>query len=93
MAVGWSERELPILLMLSGSDYVAKEFVEHAGNSPDWQGCLTRRGVTRIDFPDATHTFTEPADSDGVEQATVRWLGELAAGAIRHDSAVNLQGR
>lgn len=86
MADGWRHFDGPILLVLSGDDYVAKEFRDHASTSPDWRECLVRPQVTRVDFDAANHTFSDPADSHGVESETVDWLHRSFA-ASRHQGA------
>lgn len=74
------------LLVLSGNDYTAKEFLETVRIDPAWQAQLTRRRVTRLDMPDADHTFSQPAAQQQVEQATVAWLQRLGATQGCHSS-------
>jgi exosortase A-associated hydrolase 1 len=38
----------PVLLILSGDDLTAKEFLEYAQSGPGWQGLLARSGLERL---------------------------------------------
>ncbi len=64
----------PVLWVLSGQDYTAKEFVELAAAEPPWRAVLARGGVTRLDLEKADHTFSDRRDEDALAQATARWL-------------------
>ncbi len=79
MAAAWASFSGPILLALSGDDYTAKEFVEHAGSAPEWRGLLTRPRVTRHDFDGADHTFSSTGTRVELERATAAWLSRLTA--------------
>jgi exosortase A-associated hydrolase 1 len=78
MAAGWAGFAGEILLVLSGDDFTAREFDEHARASPNWQGLLVRDGVTRLDVASANHTFANAADRGRVESATLAWLRRVA---------------
>ncbi|MEO6277440.1 hydrolase 1, exosortase A system-associated [Roseateles sp.] len=78
MAAGWRRTRLPILLMLSGDDYTAKEFLGHASESQDWAGLLSENRVSRIDFPGADHTFSEAMQLERLTTVTHRWLQDIA---------------
>lgn len=67
----------PALLILSGDDYTAKEFLQHVGADANWRGLLESPAVTRIDLPDADHTFSHVASASAVEAATGRWINSL----------------
>ncbi|MBW8844391.1 MAG: hydrolase 1, exosortase A system-associated [Burkholderiales bacterium] len=79
MAVGWRQTPMPILLMLSGDDYTAKEFLDHASGSPEWTGLLSERQVSRIDFPGADHTFSDGIQAECLSTTTHRWLHDIAS--------------
>jgi uncharacterized protein len=64
----------PMLLVLSGQDYTAKEFLEHLPQQPAWQGCLARQATRRLDMPLADHTFSQRDQQDALQAETVRWL-------------------
>ena len=66
-----------VLLILSGQDYTAKEFLEYAGADAAWSGLLITRGISRVDTLDADHTFSSHILRSTVENATLDWLGKL----------------
>lgn len=63
-----------VLLILSGADFTAKEFVEYAGADAAWSGLLQRANLRRLDIPAADHTFSTAAWRSQVEEATLAWL-------------------
>jgi len=67
------------LLLLSGRDYTAKEFLETVQLDPAWRDQLARPGVTRVDIAEADHTFSQPEAQQRVEQTTVSWLQRMRA--------------
>ena len=77
MASAWKNFPSNILLLLSGQDYTAKEFLEHTGSDKGWSGLLARANVVRTDIADADHTFSSQHLRAQVEEATVSWLGTL----------------
>jgi exosortase A-associated hydrolase 1 len=89
MAAAWDAFSGPILLVLSGDDYTAREFVDHAARSPDWRGHLERPNVTRVDLAAANHTFANAIDRRRVADAALAWLARLASlpaagGGLQH---------
>ncbi|MES2878597.1 MAG: hydrolase 1, exosortase A system-associated [Pseudomonadota bacterium] len=68
-----------VLLILSGRDDTAKEFVECATSDPDWTGLLCRTGLQRVDVPEADHTFSKAQWRALVEQAVLDWMAMLSA--------------
>lgn len=79
MARAWQAAPCPLLLVLSGNDLTAKEFTEAVAADPAWRGALSHRMLTRVDLPQADHTFSDAAAAAAVEEATARWLDTLAA--------------
>lgn len=77
MAVGWRDFSGKLLLILSGDDYTAKEFLEYAASHQDWSGLLVGPNVVRVDMPGADHTFSCAASRAAVEKATLEWLAIL----------------
>ncbi|RJG07065.1 hydrolase 1, exosortase A system-associated [Noviherbaspirillum cavernae] len=63
-----------VLLILSGNDLTAKEFLELADGSRDWQGLLKSRRVQRHDLPLANHTFARREWRDQVAAWTHDWM-------------------
>jgi exosortase A-associated hydrolase 1 len=74
MARAWNEFTGPLLLLLSGQDYTAKEFLEHAGSMPDWRGALQKRTLVRKDIDGADHTFSTLPHRMQLEACTLNWL-------------------
>jgi exosortase A-associated hydrolase 1 len=67
-----------VLLIISGNDITAQEFLQHSSSDAHWRGLLERRNVQRIDLPQADHTFSSRDWMSQVEQATLGWLHGLA---------------
>ena len=63
-----------ILLILSGKDYTAKEFLECATTDPSWSGNLEKSTIQRCDIALADHTFSSALWRLQVEQQTIVWL-------------------
>jgi exosortase A-associated hydrolase 1 len=74
MALAWKGLNGDILLLLSGADYTAKEFLEYTRVDPEWAGLLVRPGVIQNDLPGADHTFSATASRHQVERLTLDWL-------------------
>ncbi len=74
MATGWGSFGGNVLLVLSGNDYTAKEFIEYVAMKPNWAGKLENPQVVRNDVVGADHTFSETAARVKVETLTVAWL-------------------
>jgi exosortase A-associated hydrolase 1 len=64
----------PVLWVLSGQDYTAKEFLEMVAAQGRWQGVMARAGVRRHDLAHADHTFSAREDGISVECLTEQWL-------------------
>lgn len=77
MAQAWREFPGPVLLILSGRDYTAKEFLECAGSEPAWAGLLTQDKVRSHTLAEADHTFSTAAWRGEVETLTLNWLRTL----------------
>lgn len=74
MASGLRKFKGPVLLVLSGDDYTAKEFEEHARSSAAWQPLLTRPTLQRHDMPGADHTFSSLSEQDDLNLVCMNWL-------------------
>lgn len=77
MANAWRGLGGSLLLILSGEDYTAKEFLEYANADPAWSGALTQHNLSRHDLADADHTFSGAQSCQAVEALTLAWLAEL----------------
>ena len=67
-----------VLLILSGNDYTAKEFVENTNASPHWQAALRCGNVLRQVVQAADHTFSSGELRAVVERLTVDWVRQAA---------------
>lgn len=68
-----------VLLILSGDDLTAKEFLEHASQSPAWQPLLTHPNLRRVDLAHADHTLSRSTDQESAFQLSVGWTQALAS--------------
>jgi exosortase A-associated hydrolase 1 len=75
MAKAWAAFDRGILLVLSGEDYTAKEFVEHTSASPQWRAQFARATCRRVELPGADHTLSDARDQRALERAMAEWLG------------------
>ncbi|WP_457427755.1 hydrolase 1, exosortase A system-associated [Roseateles sp. P5_E7] len=64
MAEGLERFGGSVLLILSGADLTAKEFLEHAMRAKAWQQLLARPNLRRIDLEQADHTLSRIADQN-----------------------------
>jgi len=80
MAGGLREFEGPVLLLLSGQDLTAREFLDYAAMDAAWRGLLDAPCITRCDFTDADHTFSRADARVQVETRTLQWLRERVVG-------------
>jgi len=78
MADGLRRYEGELLLIISGSDLTAMEFLEYTRSANEWRGLLEARHVTRVDLPEADHTFSRRLWAEQAEQATIQWVRRLA---------------
>lgn len=65
-----------VLWVLSGHDLTADEFRDVVAAEPRWQRTLEDDRASRVDLPQANHTFSSRAWREEVSQATRRWLDE-----------------
>ena len=79
MAIAWKQFDRRLLLLLSGADYTAKEFVDHASTDGAWQGLLATNRIQRVDLPLADHTCSDSTHQDQLMYETTLWLDELKA--------------
>lgn len=98
MALGFAAFRGPSLIILSGRDLTAKEFLDVSETSPLWRTALAAPCVTIEHFSRADHTFSACADQDDVEELTLAWIrrqfrhaGE-AADAVRENAVPRKRG-
>lgn len=78
MARAWTGFGGDILLVLSGRDYTAKEFLQTCASDSNWCSALTRRGLQRLDLAAADHTLSGPTEADEMLHRFVEWMSALA---------------
>lgn len=74
MLAGLSRFQGKVLLILSGADLTAQEFVGIAAASPAWQAQLASARTTRRELAAADHTFSRAAWRHQVAAWTTDWL-------------------
>ena len=77
MLAGWRHHRRPVLLLLSGNDLTAKEFVERATRDPAWSAQLVSATCRRMDIASADHTFSTTAWKAETAARVSGWLAEL----------------
>jgi exosortase A-associated hydrolase 1 len=63
-----------VLLLLSGDDLTAREFVDLLTRDKQWIAAAKRARVSRQDLADADHTFSKRASLDRANALCVEWL-------------------
>jgi len=63
-----------VLLIVSGRDLTAAEFLDMIQASRAWRAAMSRADLVRHDLPEADHTFSTRRWRDEVGRATVAWL-------------------
>lgn len=71
MAAAWDAFEGRIVLLLSGADYTAREFLDVLHTDPAWRKALAHPGLIRHDLPGADHTLSGTASRIQAEQWTL----------------------
>ena len=77
MAAAWTAFRGPILLVLSGIDYTAREFDEYTTAVADWGGLTNHARVSRHEENDADHTFSDLQHRRRLEMAMLQWLNDV----------------
>lgn len=63
-----------VLLVMSGRDFIAKEFDDLTRQSADWHRAFAAKPPTRHDIAEADHTFSSAAQREQVVGYAVNWL-------------------
>lgn len=77
MARGLARFRGAVLLVLSGNDLTAREFLQYAAVDNRWKGLLDTARVSRVEIAQADHTFSRRVWLDRLEAETVDWLAKL----------------
>jgi exosortase A-associated hydrolase 1 len=78
MAEAWARFGGRVMLVLSGRDLTAKEFVEYLATGDGWQAALEHPGLEKHEFAGADHTFSDAASRTALEDLTLVWLRQWA---------------
>ena len=81
MAGAWQSFSGRLLLLLSGEDYTAKEFLQHAGEDPAWKNALANPHMVRHNLPSADHTFSDERSNAMVQKLSLTWLASQINGS------------
>lgn len=73
-ATGLSRFHGRVMLLMSGHDYIAREFDEVTAASRAWDGLLESERVVRKEVDGADHTFSKRAWKDSASDAVVAWV-------------------
>jgi len=74
MAKAWHGFSGRILLVLSGDDYTAKEFVEHTQTDVVWKNYQDHARLKRVDIAGVDHTFSSASSRKLAEDTTLHWF-------------------
>jgi len=74
MRVGLTQFKGDMLLLMSGHDYIAREFDEVTAASRAWDGLLDSPRLLRRDIEGADHTFSKNVWKHAASDAIVDWL-------------------
>ena len=77
MLAGVCARKRPALVILSGRDYVAREFDGLVSSDAGWRAWMADTRVTVERLDDADHTFSSAPWRDLVSQLTERWVRSI----------------
>ena len=69
--------ERPLVIICSGNDLTAREFLALQRRDPQWRRALRRSNITHTMIAGANHTFASAVWRTQVEQQTCRWLSTL----------------
>jgi exosortase A-associated hydrolase 1/exosortase A-associated hydrolase 2 len=73
-AVGLKSFGGAVMILMSGKDYIAREFDEVVSESTLWQTLMARPSVQRIDLADADHTFSRDEWRLQASESVRNWM-------------------
>ena len=79
MAIGLQNYRGPVLLIISGRDLTAKEFVDAARGSKRWRRLFQQLRILQRDLPEADHTFSRRTWRDQIAAWTLDWMKDRIA--------------
>lgn len=87
MAIALREFKGSTLLILSGNDYTAKEFLQFSTDEQSWSGVFNNPLLACITLPEADHTFSSTVWREEVAKTTLDWLKEID---LAHNKALTM---
>ena len=75
------------LVILSGDDLVAQEFIRATAQDAQWQNILQSSAVKRVDIPEANHTFSRQEWRNQVSEHTLEFLRSLEQKQMDQDES------
>lgn len=75
---GWAAFACPVLWVLSGHDFTAREFEAWVEQDPRRRALLQRPGSEVYRSGAADHTFSDEASRDAVTTKTVEWIARIS---------------
>lgn len=64
----------PVMILMSGHDYIAREFDEVIKSSEAWNGLLAEPRICRRDLVEADHTFSREAWKNQAAEWVCEWI-------------------
>jgi uncharacterized protein len=77
MLDGLRSLQVPLMLVISGDDLTASEFLDLVNSSVPWKQQITAKVKHRVTLPTANHTFSSQLWRQEVEVASLTWLQSL----------------
>jgi len=77
MLAGFAAFSGPVLMLISGKDLTAQEFVDLTTRVRQWRRLIRRENVRLTELGQADHTLSRQEDLDRACHSIVRWLGDL----------------
>jgi len=76
---GYVRMGRPVLLLMSESDLTAREFDDLCHSSSAWREQISATNVSRVDLPEADHTFSSAKSLETATAAVLAWLTQYVA--------------
>lgn len=82
MSRAWMAFTGPMLLILSGDDYTAKEFLEYVAHDAQWKNAFKKPNLIRHDLEHTDHTFSTAGTRQTMERLCTTWVTNLSSAPI-----------
>lgn len=77
MLAGWRRFRHPVLLVLSGRDLTAQEFVHRCRVDVQWRGLLDGLNCSVNEYPEADHTISDRTALEAISGHCLEWVREM----------------